>query len=221
MKISLVAAFAAFTGALAGIELPAGVPRSLDEFRSKHPYQPPRPGRPRKIVKIRPSRHDTDDVSDDFLRGIRQANRGGTLLLPKGKTFVIGQPLDLTFLDDIHIQLEGEIKFTNDTPYWQANSFRHPFQNSLMFWKWGGKDIKIYGDGVLNGNGQRWWNEFSGREILDPGNDYLRPILFYAENTTGIDISGIHMKDSPCWTTLFVTCQYLLWVCCPVHTPTY
>jgi galacturan 1,4-alpha-galacturonidase len=27
-----------------------------------------------------------------------------------------------------------------------------------MFWKWGGKNIKLYGKGVLNGNGQRWWN---------------------------------------------------------------
>ncbi|CRK39649.1 hypothetical protein BN1708_016739, partial [Verticillium longisporum] len=78
------------------------------------------------------------------------------------------------------------IKFTNDTPFWQANSFRHPFQNSIMFWKWGGKDVKIYGEGVLNGNGQRWWNEFSGLEILDPANAYLRPILFYAENATGL-----------------------------------
>ncbi|RBQ72134.1 hypothetical protein VDGD_05992 [Verticillium dahliae] len=74
-----------------------------------------------------------------------------------------------------------------------------------MFWKWGGKDVKIYGEGVLNGNGQRWWNEFSGLEILDPANAYLRPILFYAENATGLHVEGIHFKDSPCWTTFVVT----------------
>ena len=30
----------------------------------------------------------------------------------------------------------------------------------------GGKDIKIFGSGLLNGNGQRWYNEFAGMEIL-------------------------------------------------------
>lgn len=78
-----------------------------------------------------------------------------------------------------------------------------------MFWKWGGNDIKIYGEGTLNGNGQRWWGEFSGLEILDPNNDYLRPILFYAENTTNFEIDGIHFKDSPCWTTFIVTSEQI------------
>ncbi|KAK0636548.1 pectin lyase fold/virulence factor [Bombardia bombarda] len=204
MKIFSLSILAAGVGALAGIEIPAGVPRSLSEFREIHPYSP-RKCEGRKTISIRASANDTDDISDEFLKGVRQANHGGTLLLPKGKTFIIGKPLDLTFLDNIHVRLDGEIKFTNDTPYWQANAFTHPFQNSLMFWKWGGKNIKIFGNGVLNGNGQRWWNEFSGLEILDPSNHYLRPILFYAENATGLDIQGIHLKDSPCWTTFFVT----------------
>ena len=79
-----------------------------------------------------------------------------------------------------------------------------------MFWKWGGKDIKIYGEGILNGNGQRWWNEFSGREILDPTNVYLRPVLFYVQNASNLAIEGIHMKDSPCWTNFVVTCKSTL-----------
>ncbi|KAK3985476.1 exo-polygalacturonase [Cladorrhinum sp. PSN332] len=209
-------------GSLASIQLPPGIPRSLSEFRQKHPYQPRSvfPAEPRKVVSIRASRHDTDDVADAFLQGLHEANHGGTLLLPKGETFVIGKPLDLTFLDDVHVQFDGEIKFTNDTKYWQANSFHHPFQNSITFWKWGGKNIKIFGRGVLNGNGQRWWDEFSGLQILDPGNTYLRPILFYAENATGLDIEGIHFKDSPCWTTFFVTSEDITLkdVACTAHS---
>lgn len=194
-------------GTLASVSIPPGIPRSLTEFRQKNPHRHSPSTKPRKIVRIRSSQHDTDDVADDLLAGIKKANHGGTLLLPKGKQFVIGKPLDLTFLDDVHVQLDGEIKFTNDTKFWQANAFHHPFQNSIMFWKWGGKNIKISGEGVLNGNGQRWWDEFSGRQILDSSNTYLRPILFYTENATGINIEGLHFKDSPCWTTFFVTCK--------------
>lgn len=206
MRLSAVAVFLSAVAAVAAIELPAGVPRSPAEFREKHPYKP-RKVCTRKTIKIRPSANDTDDVSDEFLQGLKDANNGGTVYLAKDKTFMIGKPLDLTFLNDVHVRLDGEIKFTNDTPYWQANAYRHPFQNSIMFWKWGGTDVKIYGNGVLNGNGQRWWNEFAGLEILDPTNSYLRPILFYAENATNLDIEGIHFKDSPCWTNFFVTCQ--------------
>ncbi|KAK0743989.1 exo-polygalacturonase [Schizothecium vesticola] len=187
------------------VDLPAGVPRSISEFRAKHPYSRRDTEAKRSFVTLRASANDTDDVADELLDALKSANRGGTLYLASGSIYVIGKPLDLTFLDDIHVQLDGEIKFTNDTPFWQKNAFHHPFQNSIMFWKWGGKNIKIFGNGTLNGNGQRWWNEFSGLEILASDNDYLRPILFYAENATNLDIRGIHFKDSPCWTTFFVT----------------
>jgi len=213
MKLFALSALVVATGALASLELPAGVPRSVHEFRKRHPIQPWADNPPgRQLITIRPSYNDTDDVSDAFLKALHDANHGGTLFLPGGETFVIGKPLDLTFLDNVHVRLDGEIKFTNDTPFWQKNAFRHPFQNSIMFWKWGGKNIRIFGDGVLNGNGQRWWNEFSGREILDSTNTYLRPILFYAENATGLDVQGIHFKDSPCWTTFFVACMFCLFV---------
>ncbi|KAH7024533.1 exo-polygalacturonase [Microdochium trichocladiopsis] len=187
------------------VVLPAGVPRDVVEFREKHPYRSPKPDCHRKVVTIRSSKDDLDDVADEFLQGIKNANNGGTLRLEKNKLYVIGKPLDLTFLNDIHVDLQGEILFTNDTSYWQANAFHHPFQNSIMFWKWGGSQIKIYGDGILNGNGQRWYNEFAGLEILDPSNSYLRPILMYVENATDISIKGIHQKNSPCWTNFVVT----------------
>ncbi|ROW13219.1 hypothetical protein VPNG_04884 [Cytospora leucostoma] len=194
--------------AAAGATLPPGVPRSVAEFREKHPYTPPEPAGPhggRHVVTIRPSRNGTDDVSAAFRSGLERANRGGTLYLPAGQTFVIGRPLDLTFLDDVQVRLDGEVRFTDDTAYWQGAAYAHPFQNTIMFWKWGGDRVRIYGNGVLNGNGQRWWDEFSGRQILDTDNEYLRPVLFYAQNATDLSIEGITMKDSPCWTNFVVT----------------
>lgn len=64
----------------------------------------------RRTVTIRPSKNDKDDISEDFLWGIKHANHGGRLLLKKGKTYVIGKKLDLSFLDNVEVQLEGEIK---------------------------------------------------------------------------------------------------------------
>lgn len=76
--------------------------RHIGAHRQKYPD--------RRTVTIRPSKNDADDVSTDFLWGIKQANHGGRLLLQKGKTYVIGKKLDLSFLNNIEVQLEGEIK---------------------------------------------------------------------------------------------------------------
>lgn len=110
----------------------------------------------RKKIKIRASKHDRDDISADFLWALKKANRGGLVHLEKGKKYVIGTKLDLTFLKDVYVKIDGELKFTNDIEYWQANNFYYDFQKSITFWVWGGKDIKIYGGGVINGNGQAW-----------------------------------------------------------------
>ncbi|KAI9149078.1 putative exopolygalacturonase B [Paramyrothecium foliicola] len=203
--IQLVAATA--VAAVHAVDLPAGVPSNVLEFRDRHPYAPRDVQKCRTKITIRPSEDEHDDVSAEFEAGVRAANNGGTLYLPEGDLFVIGKVLDLTGLSDIHIHLDGEIRFTDDVEYWQKNAWYHPFQKSIMFWKWGGHDIKIFGKGVIEGQGQRWWNEFDRGigSILNPDNKYYRPILFYAENTTNLDVSGIHMKDSPCWNNFIVS----------------
>lgn len=82
-------------------------PKSCNEFRDHHPYRQPPANHCPKIY-IRQSKSDTDDVSAKFLHGLKKANHGGTLVLAKGQTFVIGNKLDLTFLNDIQVNLEGE-----------------------------------------------------------------------------------------------------------------
>jgi galacturan 1,4-alpha-galacturonidase len=113
----------------------------------------------RHTVTIRASKNETDDISADLLWAFHKANRGGTVYLKEGSTYVIGKKLDLSFLNDVHLQLDGELKFTDDIEYWQANNFYYDFQKSITWVVWGGEKIKIYtktGTGVLNGNGQAW-----------------------------------------------------------------
>lgn len=43
--------------------------------------------------------------------------------------------------------------------------------------------------------------------ILDPDNEYLRPILFYAEGIENLTVEGILMKDSPVWHNFIVDCK--------------
>jgi galacturan 1,4-alpha-galacturonidase len=64
----------------------------------------------RKKVTIRPSKHDRDDISDEFLAAIKKANNGGLVHLKKGHTYIIGKKLDLTFLKDVYVKIDGELK---------------------------------------------------------------------------------------------------------------
>ena len=41
--------------------------------------------------------------------------------------------------------IQGHIQFSNDTEYWQNNSFDFLFQNVTSFFKLGGEDVWIYG----------------------------------------------------------------------------
>ena len=45
--------------------------------------------------------------------------------------------------------IQGRILFSNNTEYWQRNSFRFVFQNVTSFFKLGGEDVWIYGGMLL------------------------------------------------------------------------
>ena len=93
--------------------VPLDDPAGLQGIGACHPKHPDR-----RTVTIRPSADDTDDISDDFLWAIKKANKGGRLLLKKGETYIIGKKLDLSFLDDVEVQLDGELKVRHLSIYW-------------------------------------------------------------------------------------------------------
>lgn len=144
--VLLFAGAVSFVSVATTVSLPPGVPHSIDEFRHKHPYRsPPNPltsrssrgkddshlgnshggsfyeadskSHTRHVITMRASCNDTDNLADEFEAALHEANHGGILYLPSDQTLIIGKPLDLTFLDDIHVHLDGEIKFPNDTQY--------------------------------------------------------------------------------------------------------
>lgn len=91
------------------LKYPAHLPKTCEEFKKHTPYHYP-PANRRKQFHIRASKHDNDDISAELLKGFKAANHGGTLVLEKGKKYVIGKPLDLTFLNDFQLQLDGTLQ---------------------------------------------------------------------------------------------------------------
>jgi galacturan 1,4-alpha-galacturonidase len=87
--------------------------------------------------------------------------------------------------------IQGYIQFTNDTDYWQANSFKQIFQNATTFFQLGGEDVNVYGGGTLDGNGQVWYDLYASNALI------LRPILFGTIGLKGGSISDLNLRYSP------------------------
>ncbi|ETS78459.1 putative exopolygalacturonase X [Pestalotiopsis fici W106-1] len=144
------------------------------------------------------------DDSEVFLSALQECNGGGKVVLDSNYT--IGSVLDLTFLDSVDIAISGKITFTDDIDYWVNNYWKYDFQNSTSFFKLGGKDVNIYGDGVgvIDGAGQAWWEAFATNASL------LRPILFVTDGLEGGSITGLNLVNSPNWFNLIANTSDVL-----------
>ncbi|KAK7425703.1 hypothetical protein QQZ08_007802 [Neonectria magnoliae] len=161
------------------------------------PYSPPRDkGR---YCYVKPGQGKNTDDAAGILKAFKKCNHGGTVVLDN--TYLIASPLDLTFLKHIDVVITGEIDFKEDIYYWADNSFKIPFQNQSVFWKFGGKDINIYGDltndkSVIDGRGEIYWQELLVNKTL------LRPMLFAFDGVEGASMSNLRMRNPPNWFNL-------------------
>ncbi|KAI1406658.1 glycoside hydrolase family 28 protein [Hypoxylon fuscum] len=161
------------------------------------PHSPPRDkGR---YCHVKQGCNKDRDDAPHILHALQECNNGGTAVFDK--SYLIGSPLDLTFLKHIDIVITGDIAFDDfDVYYWDNNSFRYAFQNQTVFWKLGGKDVNIYGDlsleegkSVIDGRGQAYWEELQINSAL------YRPMLFAFDGMKGATMSNLRMRNPPNW----------------------
>lgn len=121
-----------------------------------HPKSPSHPfpsSPPRHSQRVCTVPAGTADAGPDILAAAHKCNYGGTVYFPAGQTYTIATSLDLTFLVNIDFAILGNIQFKDDLTYWQANAFQYKFQSVSLFWRFGGRDVNIYGlgTGVIDG----------------------------------------------------------------------
>ncbi|KAK8005521.1 extracellular exo-polygalacturonase [Apiospora arundinis] len=167
-------------------------PRPCLSFSPKAPYhavvEPPQRN---KTCFIEGHDDGVTDDSSSILDAFHQCNNGGHAVFRQNQTYVIGTAMDWSFLNHIDIDIQGKIVFTNNTTYWQANSFRFGFQNVTSFFKLGGNDVWIYGGGTIDGNGQIWYDTHA-KDIYT-----LRPVLFGIDGLHDSALSNLVLRHSP------------------------
>ncbi|OJJ43913.1 hypothetical protein ASPZODRAFT_893358 [Penicilliopsis zonata CBS 506.65] len=190
MKFSTFTQVVSLSSLLLGVQ---GI--SLDRNEACKPFKPFQPlpsSHPRtKTCKVEANGHGRDD-SNNILKALKECNNGGKVVFDKD-FYTIGTALDMTWLKHIDIEILGHVQFTNDTDYWQENGFFQTYQNATTFFELGGEDVNLYGTGILDGNGQAWYDLYVENELI------LRPVLVGVIGLNGGTIGPLNLRDSPEW----------------------
>ncbi|KAJ5933073.1 hypothetical protein N7516_007562 [Penicillium verrucosum] len=127
--------------------------------------------------------------SDDtpaIAAAIAKCGKGGTIIIPAGKTYNLNSPLDFAGCAGCDFQLEGTLKFSSSTNVWKGQTAM------INIKKIDGLKIRsLSGKGVIDGNGQESWDLFA------KDSSYRRPTLLYITGGSNIEISNIHQKNPP------------------------
>ena len=141
-------------------------------------------------------------------------NGGGEIVVPRG-TFITGS-IFLKQRVNLVIENGGVLKGsqnTNDYP-WIATRI------AGLEMKWpaalvnadGLSGVRIFGEGVIDGSGERWWREYwdaRAKETnkVDPHFKIPRPRLVHLMNCTNVFVSGLKLKDAAFWNLQLTYCE--------------
>ena len=90
----------------------------------------------------------TDDVPA-ITSAIASCGAGGTIVIPSGTTYYLNSVLDFAGCADCDFQVEGLLKFSSSTDYWEGRTAMINVKNID-----GIKIRSLTGSGVIDGNGQ-------------------------------------------------------------------
>lgn len=139
----------------------------------------------------------TPDQSGDDAAQLREAGLNCDVVnIPEDTTLNIASKLDMTGLSDMHINLQGTIRFEPNLTYWLANAFQFFFQNQSTFWLLGGENIVLNGGGTIDGAGQAWYDAHASNSSLQ------RPITMTIFQGTNVLVENINMINGPNWFNL-------------------
>jgi galacturan 1,4-alpha-galacturonidase len=130
---------------------------------------------------------NTDDVPA-IEAAFKSCGTGGTIVIPAGKTYMIRSTLDFTGCSNCDFQVEGTLKASDDTTFWNGVGAIISVSGIT-----GAKIRSVTGAGVIDGNGQASYDKFAS------DSSYRRPkLLNIAGKSMNIAVSNLRFKNPPC-----------------------
>ena len=142
------------------------------------------------------------------------AEGGGVVVIPRG-TFLSGS---LFFKPKTHLKIEegGELKGSDRIRDFKLVKTRMEGQTLTYFAALVNADgvdgFTITGPGTINGNGQKYWEEFWIRRKYNPqctNLEAMRPRNVYISNSRNVTVQDVKIINSPFWTNHLYRCEYV------------
>jgi len=131
---------------------------------------------------------DGKTINTEFIqKALDMAGKeGGKVLIPAG-VYLCG-PLTMYSKTELILSKNAVLRLTNDIEkYPVINGHYGNFLEILD-----GADIKISGEGTIDGQGKIWWEKYDAKALV-----YRRPQMLFANNPNRIEISGVTFLDPP------------------------
>ncbi len=139
---------------------------------------------------------------------------GGVIIIPEG-CFLSGS-IFFKQGTHLHIQKGAKLKGSDDISDFALLTTRIEGETRRYFAALVNADglegFTISGEGIIDGNGLRYWKAFWLRRSFNPNCtnvDEMRPRLLFVSNSKNVQISGVTMQNSPFWTNHFYKCEYV------------
>lgn len=134
------------------------------------------------------------------------AEGGGVMVVPEG-TYKTGA---LFFKQGVHLHIYagGTLQGSEDPSDYPLLTTRIEGETCKYYSALVNADgldgFTISGKGTIDGNGLTYWKHFWERRAWNPkctNKDEQRPRLVYVSNSKNVQIEGVHLQNSPFWTT--------------------
>jgi len=150
---------------------------------------------------------------------------GGVVVVPRG----ISLSGSLFFRQGTHLHLQdgAVLKGIDAIKHYPLVKTRMEGQTLLYFAAIVNADgldgFTITGNGTINGNGLRFWEEFWIRRRFNKdctNLEALRPRLVYMSNCKNVQVQDVKLINSPFWTNHLYRCHHVKYIGCHIYAPT-
>ncbi|KAE8375862.1 pectin lyase fold/virulence factor [Aspergillus bertholletiae] len=142
---------------------------------------------------------NTTDDAPAIVHAFKKCGHGGKVIF-KPTTYHINSVMNITWLEDVDIDLGGTLLWSTDIQYWLNHSLSVGYQNQSTAFILGGNNVRIDGHGIgtLDGNGDTWYQWI--REQPNTSNYPGRPHAVTFNSLTNSVVRGLKFLRSQMWT---------------------
>ncbi|OOQ90343.1 Alpha-L-rhamnosidase rgxB [Penicillium brasilianum] len=163
----------------------------------------------RKSCIIKSGGSNVTDDAPAILEAFTKCGRNGKVIFAP-TTYYINSVMNISWLEDVEIDIYGKLLWSTDISYWLNNSMDVGYQNQSTALIFGGDNVSIngHGSGIFDGNGDYWYQWI--REQPNTSNYPGRPHAVTFSNLTNSVIQSLTFLRSQMWTMSIINCHNVL-----------